>query len=813
MAVLINNGAGNWTSSTLWSLCDTLNQTSAASTTSTTTSKVYGPNKTVGTGVVIDAVLINVKRLLTTGTFDLILSDGTTDQRTTQINANDLPNSVNQEFVLIKLSSPFTTVGTTLRIGVISSTSASVSVGRSATASDWYFRLRTTTTQAVATSGDTVFVAKEFTGASTSNANVVTYDNVTNTNTVVSLDVCAGGQLTWENSASKAYWLKMSAGIFAIAEGGGVEIGNSTTRLDSTSSAEISWTNAANVDFGMTNHGTLRLFGKLVTPHLLLAADAAAAATSITLSATPTGWKSGDTLAFASTTTTASQAETKALSADVSTTTASVAALTNAHSGTSTGSLNYQGEVANITRNIRIHGTSTSLQAYVTNTNGATVDWDSAEFFNMGSNTSNKRGIEIQTSPTSCSVKNCSFHDYGVANSIGMLVTGNTSVTFDKNVFYLISNTCFNIGACSGTPVITDNLAIRSSAANGFSFGDVGGTITGNRSTSNVTTGFSISEANDFGTFNNNIAHSNNTAGFDFTGIQTGNIDPTTKVGFTSWRNTTFGVNFSVGNTNTDFTFTCYANTTANVEFGTGQNYDTRFVDCSVQAGVTPACPVGWRYNGCTNIRTEHYACLTGTVSTHSTGDIQIVASSVVETCTWWGCTFGSTTTVASQANLFRDSRIGIVQFGGTASDDRVFERRQTQQRDLVNTYSDGGVTYNWWMMTAIAAGGDTVNYEIAINSGQQPTISVDCRKSSNGTFGDIVAYAGSQPTLMLKPCKEVGGTIYDVTLATMTVGNATIETLSGQIPFAATKDGIIRVEIVHNGTAGVLRHARLRVS
>src|SRR6185369_7414313 len=112
------------------------------------------------------------------------------------------------------------------------------------------------------------------------------------------MDVNSGGTVAYGTSASTAYLLTL-AGNLNIRSGGEFNIGKrSGTAMPSTSTGELAFSNAVNVDRGVEviGSGIFRSAGAAITnPWALLAADASASATSLTTNIS-TGWKNGDTI-------------------------------------------------------------------------------------------------------------------------------------------------------------------------------------------------------------------------------------------------------------------------------------------------------------------------------------------------------------------------------------------------------------------------------------------------------------------------------------------------------------------------------------
>src|SRR4051812_21446964 len=151
---------------------------------------------------------------------------------------------------------------------------------------------------------------------------------------------------------------------------------------------------------------------------------------------TDTGWLSGDVVAVASTTRTASECEVASLASNAGASTLTYNLYpVNARSGTSPT----QAEVILLTRNVRVRSTNSTLMTYVQIKSGAVVDIDWAEFYYVGVLATNQNGIDVEvntTAATNFAMNSSSIHDVETGgimvrvNAAGGTLTG---LTFSSN--------------------------------------------------------------------------------------------------------------------------------------------------------------------------------------------------------------------------------------------------------------------------------------------------------------------------------------------------------------------------------------------
>ena len=167
------------------------------------------------------------------------------------------------------------------------------------------------------------------------------------------------------------------------------------------------------------------------------------------------GWKAGDVLGIADTTSPQTTAAGSFFSESGTISIVNSATQVTLNSGLQhvhQGTVPFQAEVINLTKNVKIKGITQLLGPWIqfgtANGNGAFVDIDHCEFTQLGSATTPKRGIETNCSGyqpygSRIDIQNCSFHDMFVNGSTpGCFATISTSpadwgsLTFSNNVSY-----------------------------------------------------------------------------------------------------------------------------------------------------------------------------------------------------------------------------------------------------------------------------------------------------------------------------------------------------------------------------------------
>ncbi len=811
MAVITNNGDISLTTANAWRGFDAGGLVTSVGTTITVgTAYTTSPNFTLTNTKVTDGVLVTCAQSSSaSGTFTVELFDGTNILATVTVNATSLPGTTGSQtsWVFFKWDATYTSTGlTTLAVRVKCSVANSVQMlGASSTSMAKRIRI---TDNATAAAADQLEICSELNSASGRVNRTVTM-NSTATTIYGAVNVYSGATFAYGNTASTAYIFK-TAGILTIDRGGTFTIGTSGASIPSTSTAELFFSNSTNVDFGLlvSDGGTFTTHATAKTKYQLLNADYASG-TTITLDGTPTGWKNGDTLGFASTTLTNTQFESKTLGADVSTTSGTLSSgLANAHGGTSP----VQAEVINLNRYVRIHGTSTSLQAYARFQDAAIISCTNSEFYNFGSNTINKRGIDIQTNTGSCALSGCSFHDFVVSGSqSGLITTDANHVTITDCVYYNISRGACEVSATTNTDItITGSVIIGAGVqgVNGIGLSDMGftGGFSGHRISSCNGNGIGLNESSipGFSISDCNI-HSNAGDAISLTG----QIIPTLSLSNCSlWRSNGSGINLNqYCDSWTIDTLTTFGNSTAGISIGSGGAMRSFVVKSwTSNAGVTLTQPVALSVSAGHVVDTIFESCSFGATTAHTTGDLSAGTVSFWD-CDFRNCTFASTTEISGQTSMARGSRIGSSKHDGTVATHKTWRRYGTHSYDTTRygtaspavkiTPNTAGSNYVWPIpMIACVDNGDTV------------TINVKVRKSNvtsaDGFANDGATYNGSQPKLYVRANAAVGITSDTLIDTCTSAADGAFETLTGTTG-TVTDDGALEFYVICDGTAGTI--------
>lgn len=814
MAILINNSSGNLMTPATWGTAEAgaaSQQTAISASTDTTASYVASAAFTVTNLDVIVGVLLHCKRVNETGTVTIGLSDdgGATWAREVTVNASDLPAS--QSWCFFKFGSTLTgDGGADYRVGIKGSSAGNATFYRDATAGNWARLLMTNTAPGSVAAGDALYIVGDLTGAGTGNNYTVTMDDTASTD-FGAITVCHRGTLQFGTTAATNYTLKLSADLTVWA-GGVLNQGTVATPMPGTSTGFILFDCTVNVEFGLLvkDGGTYVAQGASKTyDRCFLNADAAANATSLTTDVS-TGWADNDKIAIASTTRTAAECEQGQLNGAASGTTLTVdgfggvaGGLAYAHSGTSPT----QAEIINLTRNVGVYGASASLQTYVNIAALATVDWDWGEFYWLGSGTANKKGIEIFTTTGSCDIQRCAVHDFIVAGSIGLNVSGGASnnFTIGNNCFYNCQTNCVALAGTTGTSwTVSGNVAIRWPAASyGFFMSAMGGTFTNNVAAGGGSVGFYLS-GTAWGTVNNLTTHSNSAGGIVISapkiGLELSDV--------TIWRNTssagegglkiTGGVVDGVVITN----LTIFGNDTTGLNLYGIMVYGLRLVNAVLSGDSSFSTAYGISFGGAGSLfhrlvlENCRLGVATGIKTAHTSADIGVSTANLLE-ITARNTSLASSTPIDMTGDR-AGSYLRVQKFGQTAGDHRSW-------------FLDGRIKTDSVIFKAASPSERIMPSSAALKRESGPkgaavanlgtvTFSVWVRKSAVGDAGGA-DYNGNQPRLVVKK-NVAAGIAADTVLDTMVVAVGTWEQLSG-ITAAVTDDAALKAVVDCDGTAG----------
>ncbi len=816
------------------------NTTASLATAATVTSATF----TVTNAKVIDGALLWLKTAGTTGTgtFKVDLQKGGVSQASVTVNKSDLPDSTNAIAcpVFFKFTGTATGDGGanwTIVLTTVSGTgTATITYNINAAGATNLTRALRTTTAATAAATDDLYIVGELTGAGTNTARTVTMDQTATTaygnGTVNSTTVSGGliaisnyGTLTYDNTINSV--LRVNGDLIVYQNGAlniGTTSGSAEIPRNKTAVLEFQQT-SADLDFGLrlldnsvTNiAGLSRTSGKNIVKCKLAAnasASGIAPSTSSLTVDTDTGWLNGDIVAIASTTRTPGDCEFGTLTGgDAGASSFTVNNMAAASAGEAIpptsnrgllvahlGTAPTQAEIGLLTRNVRIRSTSTTLMSYVYCTALATVTIQWAEFYYIGTNSSLKRGINIDcgTTTNAKSITYCSIH----TTEFGGLYTDatNTSLnlTFSNNVLWNANSAVTINGSITNTNHTFDNNLVIKSSGYGFLFVDVGGTYTNNTAAGCTTFGFELNESSTpIGSFSGNTSHSNTSYGF----INAANSLVGAINNLTCWRNGDLGVYLNGAN-DVFLTFdglTLFGNTTAN--FMVNDVCNLTITNSTIAADTSFATTSGFYFNfrGPAIIDASTIDMSgSGTGLAVHTNDFLFQTGTYVPQFVFANSKFGGTNLITNRTNWTGNSAyISFEKFGQTAGDHRT--------EMLVGQLKTDTVTFNTaspsMRMTPTSA---TIKLEsaprrlgilVAVSSGSTVTATVFIRKDA--------AYNGNQPRLIVRSNAAMGVTS-DTVLATYSAGTGSWASISGTT-VAATDDGAFEFIVDCDGTAGYI--------
>jgi hypothetical protein len=470
MASLVSIADGDWDNSATWGLVNAGSVTITTSPASQTTLTTSNQSSTAFTPGIIDiagvAVMVAVKSTGTnTITLELYNSTDAAVAGTATIAQSDLPSAdstnKNGGWVYFKFPSTVTTGNLKTYLVRMRSSSGTNAPGfwNNGTAGTW-LNLIVTTANQVPAAGDVLYVM----GDSANTSRTVTF-NETTTNpedfTAATdygtgptaqpaewgaLTVSDGGIVTFANSASTNYTMRLS-GNLVVFSGGEFRMGTSSARIPRTGTASLGMDNAANGNAGIyvktggvfRAYGESRTSGKNVVKSKLNGTVNVGVSTVNTVE--DTGWKSGDEVVLCNTTrvTVATNYgwEVLTLSADAGASSFTTSTNTAfSHLGVAP----LQGDVALLTRNVRIRSVGASFQGRILVGTSATFDCEWVDFRYLGYSTVQLLLLTFPAAAASnikfCTLRNTPGSLLGTTATANNSITVNDLYTFDDNVFH-----------------------------------------------------------------------------------------------------------------------------------------------------------------------------------------------------------------------------------------------------------------------------------------------------------------------------------------------------------------------------------------
>lgn len=825
MAMLISRASGNFTSSSTWGVADSATNSQNVlfgswSANSTTTSYLYSSTFTGTNGRVADGVALFLKRLNTTGTVTVALSDdnGVTATREVTVNASDLP--ANESWLFFKFGTTLTLDGgTDYRVGVKSSDAGNATVYGNSTN---LARLISTTLTATPAAGDTFLIVGEWTGAGASSSYTVTMDNTTTTDFGTDLttskpsqtnprqynglQIGQNGTLTWGTSAATNYYFKLSGHLMVWA-GGTYNMGTSGTPCprDSTMFLEMDSQGVAETntygfcvfnDSSVSIYGQSRTAGKNVS-QCKLSADAAIGATSLTVDV-DTGWLDNDEIAIAATGTVTTQVEYGTLNGNAGASTLTVDGFTGTAGGLAfahTGTAPTQGEIVLLTRNVTISVSlvSSGTKQYYLLINSASsfeaqwcrfINWSSASFSANSTVSSN----------TPINFRNCAFNFYPNSPNSSFLSFASNGGTITDCSFTRAGVT---LSVTTHPCTITNNYILSGNVTVAFFPTTV---FTGN-SISAASTGLAITGlASASVTVGGNTIHSCAT-GIGFTGVTApapGNI--VTLNNFLVWRCVNNCINAQGTQPVIVNNLTSFGHVTSHIVASSSAALFT-FNNCIFAGETSFPTQIGlnisnyivgsqYIFNNC------DFSPTSGIYVPNTVADINLTSASTRPMITLNNTLLGAATEVVSPQNLSISGFIKSSKHDKTEGAFKSWFSGGVIERDttIFNTAAPSERLTPTSATIKLASGPRLV----AVDDGGTITINAYVRKSATG---DGAEYNGNQPRLIVR-ANPAAGITTDTVLDTMTVGTGTWEQLTGTTA-AVDADGALEFVVDCDGTVG----------
>jgi hypothetical protein len=835
---------GDWTAAGTWkgvlaASSGTQEQLTGTLAVAVTTTQAPSATFQVGSALACDGVVFQIASLSGSpdGNLEVQLYDGVTVHRQVDIAASVLP--VNGGWILVSWASFTMATLTNYRLRLRRSASAGFINCFVSSGTLWNKSFRGTATGIPAT-GERIFISGEFTGGVGITARTVTMNHFSTTTDHGALEIGKSGTLSFKTDAST---ILKASGALNIWDGGTLNVGTQGTPIGSAFTADF-LLDCSSLDgetgIVVQNGGTLRAWGHQRWSNNLvktkLTVQALVGATSLTI-ADNTGWLSGDVVVIAGTTrsATADLSEGRALTANAGASSLAVAALTNYHAGVAP----IQAEVINLTRNCKLRASGTAsvptanpptvqtFACYLNAKAGSIVDLGFVEFAGVGSFTTGKRGIEIETTTGSFSMQRCSLNgsrDHGIyilgaaTNNITITECVGFNLALDQQPALIVSQT-------SGTAIsITNCTLIRcgtvstilAAGTNAFvGLMDLGLTFTGNTLVG-AYYGLKLDEEGEAsGVFSGNTIHNAGAAGI--IALNARNIVISSLKIYRCGDSTSgSGLLYSPGITGAEGATLNHRYESPEI-FGCrwGINFGQKlgvfglifnlgkFHGSGQQDANDTAAPStsGVFISGVGRVGVEFNECEFGTTAAnktqHTSGDIE--DNSGYSQMVLRSCQLASPIEIVGQTSMIKGSSIKLQRNDNTAGSHRALYQNGTLARNATVFYPGGT---------------GPPSEEMAPNSNCSATNRLESGKRriavfSGGSLAPKVwvqkdaSYAGgTQPRLIVKKNIPLGITA-DTVLDTMTAGATTWEQMGGTPTAVVTDDGVLEFCVDIDATAG----------
>jgi hypothetical protein len=415
-----------------------------------------------------------------------------------------------------------------------------------------------------------------------------------------------------------------------------------------------------------------------------------------------------------------------------------------------------------------------------------------------GSATALKRGIDVGVTAGSVNIQFCSLHDFLVATSLGINMTGatGTGLTFSNNVTFSINGAHFQNVINTGSSILDTNIFMYQAGTTYLAIlGDIGGTFSNMTLIGGNFGPVNINELNGvFGTYNNIIMHScGNGISFGAAGIS-GSLTT-----LTLWRNANGAL--ALSNYVNDLTITdlvAFGNVGNSVSLngalgkitiiGMISNGDTSFA--TTQA-INPS-------TSCTGelvIINGNFSTVSGIKTAH-TNDVNMSTGPLTPKITFINTKLGGATEVLNYANMTKSGIITSQKNDQTSGQHKTWKKYGTIVSETTTVHT-GGQSVKMTPNNAtnkLESSGAFGGFKVAVANGSTVTPTVYVFEET--------AYNGNRARLILKRNDAIGITSDTVLATHVGVHDNVWESMSGTTS-SATDDGTMEFVIDCDGTAG----------
>jgi hypothetical protein len=358
-------------------------------------------------------------------------------------------------------------------------------------------RALVTTTPASPSSGDTMIIVGKINGTTSAETTTITFDDTSGifygTSVNPSIEVGNGGVMNFGVNPNTNYILNNN-GIINIGGGGTISVGTSISPMAYGATATIFFNQSTPnlIQLNVRQNGNLITYGATKSGRGLLGVSAATSSTTL-YTKENTDWLLGDNLVIAGTTCSINNLDFMTLTTNAS---ATAVSFSPAISRNKTVWPNTEVEILNLTRNVRIFGTSLATWSLHQYTGNCVVNINNTEFRYSGLTNS----VDNSPGPV-ISVRGSSFWDlpqrgilYEPSNlrSTQTSTTGGLSASLRDGTLIFDDVVCYNCNSFGFIPITARPNSVTFSNVWAASASSVWFVLTGNGVGSNLTNGIVI---------------------------------------------------------------------------------------------------------------------------------------------------------------------------------------------------------------------------------------------------------------------------------------------------------------------------------